>query len=150
MLYMAAKTDNGLRVFLGLGKENVDQIKADNPLVARLSNVGYPGLFFLYMSVDNLPSPRMTEINEMMKEKAEEEGFNVPSFSIGSTTEQLDALQAGQGCFFIDPESTMPGIDKIIIVFSDNHQDLVRKLKAEGVVANNATMTYIPRNILEN
>jgi hypothetical protein len=150
MLYMAAKTDDGLRVFLGLGNENIERIKADDPLVARLSNVGYPGLFFLYMTANGLPSPRMTEIEAMVKERAAEEGFTIPVFALGVADSQLDALQSGQGCFLVVPRSDLPGIEKIVIVFSDDHADLVRKLKLEGVVAKDATMTYVPRNILEN
>ena len=57
MLYMATEIEGGLRVFLGLCKENIGQIKADNPLVARLSNIDYNGLFFLCLS-DMVVRPR--------------------------------------------------------------------------------------------
>jgi hypothetical protein len=79
-----------------------------------------------------------------------EEGFTIPMFALGVADSQLDILQSGQGCFLVIPRSDLPGIEKIIVVFSDDHAELVRKLKLEGVVSKNAMTTYIPRNILEN
>lgn len=47
MLYLSSSSDRGLIVYLGISDENIEQIKLDNPLMARLSYVGYTGLFFL-------------------------------------------------------------------------------------------------------
>jgi len=46
MLYMVADLDDGKLVVLSLSTENVDEIKADNPLMAQLSYVGFPGCDF--------------------------------------------------------------------------------------------------------
>jgi len=55
---MAARSDDGLHILLGLCNENVDQIKADNPLMTQLSHCGARGLLFIYPSEDGTPSPQ--------------------------------------------------------------------------------------------
>jgi hypothetical protein len=150
MLYMAASGDSGMTVLLGLGKENLEHVRVDDPLLARLSNVGQPGLFILYRSDDGLPSPRLTEVIAMIDETAKLAGFSIPLSCLGATSTQLDSLQSGEGCFVIYPQEDLPGIEKIIIVYDDDQAELVRKLKKAGVVAKDAAVTHIPRNILEN
>ena len=59
MLYLSSSSDRGLIVYLGISDENIEQIKLDNPLMARLSYVGYTGLFFLFATENADDSPAM-------------------------------------------------------------------------------------------
>ena len=104
MLYMAANSDDGLLVFLGINDENIKQIRLDNPLVANFDYINFPAVFFVYCSETEEESPRMQEIRRQI-------GVTLtPWACMGVTNEELDALQDNKGFFAYEPRDKIVGV----------------------------------------
>lgn len=140
MLYMIADLDKGKLVCLGLSIENVDEIKADNPLMAQLSYVGFPGFLF-FLCIEG--GKKQEKLKEQLR------GQPMSYFIHEAKLNELDAFAKGCGYFKINPGNSLPGIAQILVIFSRDHKELVRKLRAAGM-ATNEPMTFVPRDISEN
>lgn len=140
MLYMIAEHDKGKLVFLGLSIENVGEIKTDNPLMAQLSYVGFPGyLFFLCIK----GGKRQERIKELLVNQP------VKHFIYEAEPDKLDAFSKGLGYFKIEPSSSLPGIEQIVVFFSTDSKELIRKLRECGMATDDA-VTFVPQNITDN
>jgi hypothetical protein len=144
MLYAAAHGETGLRVCLGITKENIDEIRADNPLMAQMKHVGGNGLFFLYPSEDDKPSPKFKEALRML------DRFPSPYFAAGIKAVELDALSQNKGFFIADVSDTLPGIDSIMVVFCTTQADLMNQFKKRGLVTDRTEVRYIPKDGVES
>ncbi len=142
MIYMSANTENGLLISLAIDDTNLLRIKADDPLMARLSRCGYSnGLFFLYlMSPDGGLSPRMQKIVEELK------GFPVKlkvcALGLGAT--ELEDLKAGK-FISIHPAEAMPGIFKIAVFYNSDQKKMLGKLRESGLIGSDTRIEIDPR-----
>jgi hypothetical protein len=144
MLYLSADSDDGLLVFLGIGDENIERIEADDPLVANLSYLNYPGVFFLYSSESGEESPKMAEIREKI-------GITLtPWCSMGATKQQLKWLKKGCGFFILEPKDKMVGVAKITVLYCKDQKEMVKTLKAAGLMKRDLEVTYVPRSPEDN
>ena len=140
MLYMVADLDDGKLVVLSLSAENVDEIKADNPLMAQLSYVGFPGYLF-FLSIKG--GKKQHEIKRLLN------GRSVKHFIHEAKVEELDALAKGLGYFKVSPGSSLPGVVQILVTFSNDPKLLVQKLRKSGMATNEA-VTFVPQDISAN
>ena len=142
MLYLASNSDKGLSIFLGLCKENVEQIKLDNPLMARLDHCGYHGLFFLFGTEDAEDSPKMKEARTILSRNS------IRFDAFGISTAKLDDIQAGRCVLMVKPGDRLPGVEKIVVLFCEDQKKLATMLRKEGMLK--ADMTVIPRDPEDN
>jgi hypothetical protein len=145
MFYAAANGKNGLRVFLGVTKENIDEIRADNPLMAQMTHVGGKGLFFLYPSEDNKPSPKFKEVLSLI----DSHSSKFPYFGAGIKAVELEALSQNEGFFVADVSDELPGVESIM-VFCTNQDDLFRQFKEKGLITDRTEVRHIPRGGVES
>jgi hypothetical protein len=142
MLYLAADTSKGRLICLGLLPENVNEIKADNPLIARLMHCGTNGLFFLCLK----ESKKMEELLKGM----EKHYPNINCFCYGASIEELDAFARGEGAFLITPGEHIPDVSKILIVYVEDRQAFVKALRDRGILEKDLPITHIPIDIETN
>lgn len=146
MIYMAATTKDGLLISLAIDNENLNRIKADDPLMARLSRCGYPnGLFFVYlMSSDGGLSLRMQEIVEELKTLPVK--FRVCALGLGAT--ELESLKVGK-FIKIEPGEAMPGIFKIAVFYNSDQKGMLDKLREADLIGPDTKIEIDPRIIRE-
>ena len=141
MLYMAADSDDGLLVFLGINDENIKQIRLDNPLIAQLSYVNHHGFFFVYHSETSEESPKMKEIRGQI-------GRTLASWAcMGVTTEELDALQANKGFFAYQPKDKIVGVDKIAVMYCNDHKSFIASLRKHGLIGPDVHVHMVPKSL---
>lgn len=144
MLYAASHGKKGLRVFLGVTKENVDKIRADEPLMAQMLHVGGNGVFFIYLSEDGSPSPQFQKALDLMHR------FPIDFAAISAKKTELDALEQNLAFLTVDPKNKLPGIELITVVFCRTQQDLFNKLKEKGLITNRTEVRHIPKGGVES
>jgi hypothetical protein len=144
MLYMSAEGEFGLCVFLGIGDENITRIAADDPLVARLSYIGHPGFFILFISEDGNDSPRMAAL----RQSADTALANY--FAMPCTAEELVALKTNQGFFTVEPRDRLPGIERISVLYCNDPKSMVKSLRDKGMIGEKTEMRVIPRSPTDN
>ena len=144
MLYFSATTKHGKHVFLGVSKENIDRIRADDPLMARMQFIGGAGLFFIYTSETKRMSPMMIGCAKALA------GGPIPYYLFGASRAQLEALEESRGCIQVEPGSKLPGIAKITVMFCEDQEGLIRKMRDEGLIPDNVPIMHVPRSVEEN
>lgn len=147
MIYMAATTKDGLLISLAIDDENLTQIKADNPLMARLSRCGCSnGLFFVYlMSPDGGLSPRMQQIVEELKSLPVK--MKVCALGLGVT--ELEDLKIGK-FVTIHPGDGMPGVFKIALFYNSDQKNMLGKLNEAGLIGPDTKVEIDARVIRES
>jgi hypothetical protein len=146
MIYMAASTQDGILVSLAIDDENLNRIKADDPLMARLSRCGYSnGLFFLYlMSPEGGLSPRMQQIVEELKGLPVK--LKVCALGLGAT--ELEDLKVGK-FVKIQPGNDMPGIFQIAVFYNSDQGKMLDKLREAGLIGPDTRIEIDPRVVRE-
>jgi hypothetical protein len=142
MLYLSARGDHGLKVFLGIGTENVRRIKADDPLMASMEIVKARGFLFLFISEDGEDSPKMAAIRPKLEE------FKSHWMTVPISQQRLDDIMASKMILTIKPRDRLPDIEEVVILFCENPERLVDELRETGYIGPETELRNISKSEL--